>query len=212
MGYHRAGFEVVGVDIKPQKHYPFEFHCADAFAFLEQHGHEFDVIHASPPCQAYSTLRNLGKQNHRPHVDLIAATRLSLRSMWKPFVIENVPGSPLHGSLVLCGQYFGLKVRRHRHFETNMLMLIDSCHSSHRKAPIAVYGDHPERHTYKPGSGGYIHRAATFEIAQDAMGIDWMDWKEITQATPPEYTRWIGMQLLNALENDDAKNRETVGK
>ena len=199
MGYHRAGFEVVGVDIKPQKNYPFEFHCSDAFAFLEKHGHEFDVIHASPPCQAYSTLRNLGKQNHRPHCDLVEGTRTRCIQSGKPYVIENVPGSPLHGSLVLCGQYFGLDVRRHRHFESSVLMLIDSCHRSHRKEPVAVYGDHPERHTRKPGSGGYIHRAATLKIAQDAMGIDWMDWKEITQAIPPAYTEWIGQRLMEQL-------------
>jgi DNA (cytosine-5)-methyltransferase 1 len=198
MGYHRAGFtEIVGVDIQPQPRYPFTFIQADAMTFPLD---GFDVIHASPPCQAYSTLRNLGKQNHRPHYDLVAETRERCQRSGIPYIIENVPGSPLHGSLVLCGQYFGLEVRRHRHFETSILMLIESCHRSHKEKPVAVYGDHPERHTYKPGSGGYIHRAATLEIAQEAMGIDWMEWKEITQAIPPAYTEWIGRQLLNCLQ------------
>lgn len=92
MGYHRAGFEVVGVDLHPQKRYPFEFHQADAIKFCREHGHEFDAIHASPPCQAHSALRALQKGKVYP--DLIPATRAAVAATGKPYVIENVPGAP----------------------------------------------------------------------------------------------------------------------
>jgi site-specific DNA-cytosine methylase len=118
MGYHRAGFEVVGVDIKPQKHYPFEFHCADAFAFLEQHGHEFDVIHASPPCQAYSSaMKHLAK----PKPMLIDGVREALIRSGKRWVIENVPGAPMRNPTILCGTMFGMRIHRHRLFESPSL-------------------------------------------------------------------------------------------
>lgn len=124
MGYHRAGFEVVGVDLHPQKRYPFEFHQADAIEFCREHAHEFDAIHASPPCQAYSALRHV---TGREYVDLIPATRAALAASGKPYVIENVPGAPLGETgwlLLLCGTMFGLvtpdgraEIRRHRLFE-----------------------------------------------------------------------------------------------
>lgn len=125
MGYHRAGFEVVGVDLHPQKRYPFEFHQADAIKFCREHGHEFDAIHASPPCQAHSALRALQKGKVYP--DLIPATRAAVAATGKPYVIENVPGAPLGATgwlLLLCGTMFGLvtpdgraEIRRHRLFE-----------------------------------------------------------------------------------------------
>ena len=199
MGYHRAGFEVVGVDNRPQPRYPFEFHQADALEFCRQHGHEFDAIHASPPCQAYSGLRGLGKQSHRPQVRLIGPMRDALRAAGRPFVIENVVGAPLESPVVLCGQFFGLEVRRHRLFECSFRVDQPDCRAFHKPRPMAVYGDHPERHTYKPGSGGYINRAHTLADGQRGMGIDWMDWRELTQAIPPAYTEFIGKQLIRAL-------------
>src|SRR5665213_3193952 len=120
VGYHRAGFEVVGVDIKPQPHYPFEFRQKDALWVLEGETMEgFDAIHASPPCQAYSKARKL--QGLR-HPDLIASVRELLLAISLPYVIENVPGAPLRNPVLLCGEMFGLGVRRERLFETNVEM------------------------------------------------------------------------------------------
>lgn len=223
MGYHRAGFEVVGVDHKPQKHYPFEFHQADAFAFLEQHGHEFDVIHASPPCQAYTLMRHMGKRAGENAPDLVDKMRDALIATGKPWVIENVVGSPLVNPFVLCGSSFGLGVRRHRLFESLYLIFDQPCNHDpsqwpvavwgdgrpsrqearrEHRGPIAVYGDHPEDsavHRATNNKPGLTRRAATLGVARTAMGIDWMDWKEITQAIPPAYTEWIGKQLREQL-------------
>lgn len=122
MGDHRAGFEVVGVDIEPQPRYPFEFHQADALEFFREHGHEFDAIHASPPCQAYTVLRVMHKD--RQYVDLVGDTRHALESVCRPWVIENVPGVPLRFGILLCGAMFPpLRVYRHRYFESSFLMM-----------------------------------------------------------------------------------------
>jgi DNA (cytosine-5)-methyltransferase 1 len=125
MGYSRAGFtEIVGVDNRPQKRYPFTFVLGDALAYVRKHGREFDAIHASPPCQKYTTLR--GMWNHKTdHPDLVGPTRRMLQEIGCPYAIENVPGSPLlRGSLMLCGTMFGLttadgrgELQRHRYFE-----------------------------------------------------------------------------------------------
>ena len=220
MGYHRAGFDVVGVDIKPQPHYPFEFHQADALTFPLD---GFDAIHASPPCQAYTLMRHMGKRAGEGAPDLVDATRLRLEGSGVPWVMENVVGSPLDNPLVLCGSAFGLGVRRHRLFESSHLIFRAPCdhrpgswpvavwgdgRPSRREArrehrgPIAVYGDHPEDaaiHRANSDAPGLTRRAATLAVASVAMGIDWMDWREITQAIPPAYTEWIGAQLLRAI-------------
>jgi hypothetical protein len=136
MGYLRAGFEVTGVDLHPQPHYPFRFIQADAIAYCRKHGHEYDVIHASPPCQAYSITKNL-KTAKTSHPDLVAATRAALIRTRKPYVIENVPGSPLINPLMLCGSMFGLGVIRHRLFESSPPHMVrpgrmqTQCGSSH---------------------------------------------------------------------------------
>ena len=199
MGLHRAfpSAEIVGVDIDPQPHYPFDFVLADAMKFPLAH---FDFIWASPPCQAYSSLANLPKQSHRPRFRLVAAIRERLLSSGKPFVIENVPGAPLLNPVRLCGQYFGLGVRRHRIFESNFPIEAPDCLPFHKPSPIAVYGDHPEKSLRRPGSGGYINRAHTVEMGREAMGIDWMDWRELTQAVPPVYSEFIGRQAARLLE------------
>lgn len=111
-------------------------------------------------------------------------------------MIENVPGAPLINPFTLCGQYFGLKVRRHRIFESNVLTLHPECGHLHELEPIAVYGDHPEKSKRNTNGGGYINRAHSLEQASEAMGIDWMNWKEITQAIPPAYSEWIGKRIL----------------
>ncbi len=195
MGYHRAGFDVVGVDIKPQKNYPFEFHCADAFDFLEQHGQEFDVIHASPPCQAYSTMRVLN--NHKQHPDLVPVIRPLLKAMGKPYIIENVPGAPMEGYVIqLCGSMFGLRshrgyLQRHRLFEignTDMFAMPLAC--NHDGLAIGVYGH---------GSAGLLGqrmRTANRDEARVLMGTPTMLRDGMSQAIPPAYTEWIGTQLL----------------
>ena len=194
MGYSRAGFtEIVGVDIKPQPRYPFTFVQGDALAYVAEHGHEFDAIHASPPCQAYSKTRAILKGKGLPNrgQDLVAATRSAIAG--KPCVIENVPGAPLEHPVLLCGQMFGLRVIRHRLFESSVYLLTPT-HGAHRGgtnshrgysrggAYITVGG-----HNYNPSDG------------KRAMGIDWMTRDELSQAIPPAYTEFIGKQLLERL-------------
>ena len=195
-GYRRAGFDVTGVDVKPMPNNPHRFIQAEALAYAESHGREYDAIHASPPCQAYTNLRGLGKQpGDRPK--LIEPTRDVLQRLGRPYIIENVIGSPLMATAVLCGQFFGLAVRRHRLFECSFSVFQPDCKPHHTLHPVAVYGDHPERSKHRPGSGGFINRANTLEHGRQAMGIDWMVWRELTQAIPPAYTNYIGKALLN---------------
>jgi Site-specific DNA methylase len=199
MGYHRAGFEVVGVDIEPQPHYPFEFHQADALTFpLEG----FDAIHASPPCQAYSRLRYLPWLRDKEYWDSLPPTRERLAQATVPWVIENVEDAPLDG-ITLCGTMFGLghpdgvPLYRHRRFECSWFLL----------AP-----GHPKHYqTIVPGpllknrgrlNNGYVlggHQMGG-KKAGYALGIDWMNGKECSQAIPPAYTEWIGEQLLSVLK------------
>lgn len=198
MGYHQAGFtEIVGVDLAPQPRYPFEFVQGGALEFLRTvKPGDFDLIHASPPCQAYTAMRGLGKGAGKDAPDLVRPVRAALRETGTPYVIENVPGAPMDCPFLLCGSSFGLGVRRHRLFETPMLVMQLPC--AHRSAPrpVAVYGDHPQT----PGDGTFrVNRARTLAEGQTAMGIDWMPWKSLTQAIPPAYTRFLGEQLIRQL-------------
>lgn len=193
MGYYRAGFtDIVGVDIKPQPRYPFTFIQSDALEYLAAHGHEFDAIHVSPPCQAYSTMSvcNPG----RTYPDLIGDTRELLKLNGSPYVIENVNGAPLLHSIRLCGLMFGLKVYRHRYFESNIGMLSPG-HPAHRESiPRAGRG---------ASSTGFISVAghlSDVKAARIAMGIDWMGGNELSLAIPPAYTEFIGKQLLAAIQ------------
>jgi DNA (cytosine-5)-methyltransferase 1 len=195
MGYHRAGFDVVGVDIQPMPEYPFLALEADALAFLRTgRGASFDAIHASPPCQAYTSMRHMGKRAGEGAPDLIDETRELLEQTGLPWIMENVQGSPLRNPLILCGSSFRLRVRRHRLFESSELLFGEPCRHSEMPHPIAVYGDHPQ-----DGSAGHIRRARTLSEGQVAMGIDWMSWKPLTQAIPPDYTEHLGRQLIQAL-------------
>lgn len=201
-GYQMAGFHVTGIDNRPQPRYAGDvFIQADALEYVAEHGHEFDAIHASPPCQAYTLMQRVNTRSEIDHPQLVVPVRAALINTGKPYVIENVVGSPLENAMVLCGSMFGLKVRRHRLFEMSFFMLRPFC--LHIPNAIAVYGDHPEdayihrRDLARPGS---TKRAATIDIARDAMGIEWMVWKEITQAIPPAYTEYIGDHLLATLE------------
>jgi DNA (cytosine-5)-methyltransferase 1 len=197
VGYARAGFEVVGVDHKPQKNYPFEFHQADALEFLKAHGHEFDAIHASPPCQAFTTARHING-NNKVHKNLVPCTRKLLERSGKPWVIENVPGSPVEaGPACLCGLMFGLKVLRHRLFETSFLLMTPP----HPKHPSGNLTN--SKNGYSTGSHGFVCVAGhnfVREAGAKAMGIDWMKTRhEIAQAIPPAYTEFIGKQLMSHL-------------
>ena len=200
MGYHRAGFEVVGVDIKPQPRYPFEFVQADALEYLTSlidsgEIEKFDVIHASPPCQAYSVMR--AKFPEREYPDLYIPTRDILSRLNKPWVIENVIGSPPGPSIILCGHSFGLGTYRHRRFESNVCLLA-MAHSPHSiKSVRQGYGAYSGEMMSVTGD---LNSQRFFDAAKRAMGIDWMERKELSQAIPPAYTEFIGKQLMEVLQ------------
>jgi DNA (cytosine-5)-methyltransferase 1 len=189
MGYHRAGFDVVGVDLKPQPRFPFEFHQADAMTFpLEG----YDVIHASPPCQEYSALkaRNPGKR----WPDLVAATRERLIAAGTPWIIENVMPAPLRHGVVLCGAMFGLRTYRHRRFETSWLIM----NPEHPKHTVLT-STKKRRKCFDAGLNISITGDVGSWLGPACMGIDWMDGNELSQAIPPAYTEWIGRHLMAQL-------------
>lgn len=195
-GYQRAGFYVVGVDINPQPNYVGdEFHQGDAIEFIREHGHEFDFIHTSPPCQKNSALTKGTNKETRAHlhVDLIPPTREALKAVGQPWVIENVPGADMRKDLMLCGEMFGLQVIRHRYFEfSDDLEVYKLDHLKHR-GRVAGYRhgkwyDGPYFAVYGEGGG-----KGTVAQWQDAMDIHWTDVrKEIAEAIPPAYTEYIG--------------------
>lgn len=193
MGYHLAGFDVIGVDIKLQKRYPFEFIQADALEVLADKAFisQFDVIAASPPCQTHSATRHLrnaqGKSTDK--IDLIPQTREALIDSGKTYIIENVVGAPLIDPVILCGSAFGLKVRRHRLFESNVPLIGKACNHKEQGKPVGIYGSMRDE---IPNGG---HTAKSIEEAREAMGIDWMIWGELVEAIPPAYTKWLGEQL-----------------
>lgn len=216
-GYQRAGFYVVGIDCRPQPNYcGDEFVQGDALEWLEAirarpDWPRFDAIHASPPCQAWSALRHL---HSKIHPELIGPTRDLLELAGLPYVIENVPGSPLRASVVLCGSSFGLDLRRHRHFEANWMLLGPACahgwqtprfevadraKSLSRVVSVAGHATPPTRlksvvsvHGSSGGKGGVAEW-------RRAMGIDWMTRDELAQAIPPVYAEHIGHQLMQVL-------------
>jgi DNA (cytosine-5)-methyltransferase 1 len=211
MGYHRAGFEVVGVDIKPQPHYPFRFIQADALDVLVLPGFErFDAVHASPPCQAYSITKNA---HDREHPDLVPETLERLQASGLPWVCENVVGAPLPDAVTLCGSMFDLvawdhyisqnvQLKRHRLFQSSeFLMAPGPCRHIKGMRVGGVYGGAWSKNkTLDPTvkrTGGY---APPDDVQRVLMGIDWMNRKELNQAIPPDYTEWLGTQLLQAVE------------
>jgi DNA (cytosine-5)-methyltransferase 1 len=208
MGYHRAGFEVVGVDINPQPRYPFEFHQGDALEFLAAHGHEFDVIHASPPCQGFTRMQNIAK-NAGGHLDLLTPIRPMLEELGKPYVIENVEGAPIRRDITLCGSMFGmtaldtdgvlLQLRRHRIFETNMPLLMPGpCNHLPGVLTASVMGHGggwPASYKGKLG-GGYTPHTS---VCRELMGMDWTNKRELSESIPPVYTEFIGGQLMHAV-------------
>ena len=195
MGYHRAGFEVVGVDIKPQPHYPFEFHQADALAYPLD---GFDAYHTSPPCQANTVLfpNELHGKDYG-HKDYIPETRAILNETGKPWVIENVPNADMNTVIILCGTMFGLKVFRHRLFESN-IMLLQTPHQKHIHR-TAGKGRTPKNDSDFWTITGHL---GNLKGAGKAMGIDWMTMPELTQAIPPAYTEYIGLRLMEVIRNE----------
>lgn len=213
MGWNRAGFEVLGIDINPQPNYPFDFIQMDALEWLEsfsltRHGWKvhFAGIHASPPCQAFSR-RTPNKENHP---DLITPLRPLLEETGLPYVIENVEGAPLHNPSLLCGSMFGLDVRRHRLFETNWSLCVPRCDHERQDAckKYLIY-DHKKWYwtSVVPvyGSGG---RKAV-EYWPSAMGCGdtwddcWMTREELAESIPPAYTEYIGGELKRYLEANE---------
>jgi len=190
MGYHLAGFEVVGVDINPQPRYPFEFHQGDALVYLREHGHEFDAIHSSPPCQAHSSLTAL--TSTKTHCDMIPATRWELTRTGKAWVIENVPGAPLVSPVQVCGTAFGLKVARHRMFESNVALTGTGACSHKGKELYTVL-------TKSCRVIGDMRGPSSHQTGKAAMGVDWMTQMELGEAIPPAYTEFLGLQLRAAL-------------
>ena len=191
MGYARAGFEVTGMDLKHGKRYPFNYIRKNVMELRPEDLEEYDVIHASPPCQTFSATRHLrnaqGKTTSKQ--DLLAQVRSLLVVSGKPYVIENVKGAPLIDAVQVCGSAFGLKVRRHRLFESNMPLRGTECHHAQQGRPVGIYGSMRDE---IPGGG---HTAKTMSEAKEAMGIEWMIWSELVEAIPPDYTHHIGLQL-----------------
>lgn len=227
MGYHRAGFEVFGVDIEPQPRYPFAFHQGDvlevvacllaggAVDFTRPDGtvvwlrrEDFAIWHASPPCQIFSASANA---HSKEHVDLLTPTRPLLVQSALPYIIENVERAPLLDPILLCATMFGLRapdvdgvelqLQRHRLFETSFPVAMAPAPCAHDASPIAgVYGG--SRHTKPehrdgPRRGGYT---PALPVRAQIMGIDWMRTEhELNQAIPPAYTEWLGIQALEHL-------------
>jgi DNA (cytosine-5)-methyltransferase 1 len=220
-GYRRAGWTVIGVDIKHQPRYKCgEFVRGDAVEFIRTYGDQFDAIHASPPCQAHSPLRHV---TGKTYVDFIAATREALVATGRPYVIENVEGAPLDGFVsILCGTMFGLatpdgraEIRRHRLFETSFYLGMVPSHQHRARKVLSVVGHTPVDNTTRTLRRAMTvtgHTAQTntvrntvrdtfsVEDARAAMGIDWMGMKDLSQAIPPAYTEFIGKQLLRAVQ------------
>lgn len=196
-GYALAGFEVVGVDIEPQPHYPYEFHQADALTFPLD---GFDAVHSSPPCQDYSATRHL---RGRPHgtADLLPQMLERLRASRLPWVVENVPGSEHvmgDNRVTLCGSAFGLGVRRHRVFATSFWCLAPPC--SHRPGPTVDVTGHGRGISHARRQAGRKLYSFSQAERRAAMGIDWLNRDELAQAIPPAYTQFLGEELRATIE------------
>jgi DNA (cytosine-5)-methyltransferase 1 len=218
VGYHRAGFDVVGVDIKPQPNYPYEFHQADAIEYLSllvgsDNGQPatWDAIHASPPCQHFSAMTSV-TGNRDDHPDLIEPVRRLLRQwdhQWgvPPYVIENVEraGRALINPIRICGTAMGLtidgnrfRLARHRLFECSFPVMVAPCAcASGAGEVLGVYGGGARQDTRKEANprGGNTSKANKAQAAE-LMGIDWMTRAELTQAIPPAYCEHVGGYLL----------------
>lgn len=220
VGYDRAGFEVFGVDRDPQPLYPFWFHQGDALAVLDRLrvglGVEFvhpdgrrmvlfiekiAAVHLSPPCQAHSTIT----PDASKHVDLIPDVRERMQRWSQPWVIENVEGArrALVDPVRLCGSAFGLRVRRHRYFESSVELQGTPCNHTAQGSPVGVYGGLRAKHWVRPNGASRGRKATSLAEGRDVMGMQWASWQGLTQAIPPAYTEFIGRQLMREVSPDD---------
>jgi Site-specific DNA methylase len=194
MGLHRAGFDVTGVDIKPQPRYPFRFIQGDALNSPVRLS-DFDLIWASPPCQAFTRARAI---HGREHPNLVPQTRALLESSGRAWIIENVPGAPIRADFMLCGSQFGeRRLKRHRWFEC-----------SWRPLGMAQPCDHADDIVSVFGHGGHIYHGV--EDWRRVMGIEWMKRDEIAQAIPPAYSEHIGHYAMLALGAEGRGNPNEI--
>lgn len=204
MGYHRAGFDVTGVDKMWQRRYPFHFQWSEALYYLRTYTDEiretYSAVHASPPCQDYSTLTQGNRMREDwwdEHEDLIAATRAGLEEIGLPWVLENVPASWIRPDIILCGEMFGLDVQRHRYFELGGWTPAHPLEHKPHRGPVrgwrhGVFVEGPYYQVYGQGGG-----KGTLAQWSNAMGIDWMTRAELAEAIPPVYTEYVGGQLMS---------------
>lgn len=206
-GYENAGWHTVGCDIdpKPLRHNPHECYQGDVLTVLDTlldggmwHGYrlsDFQAIHCSPPCQEYTVLRARHPEKHYP--DLIMPTRERLLTSGKAWIIENVIHAPLNYGVMLCGGMFGLRTYRHRRFESSHLIF----QPSHPRHTVRT-ATKQRRAAWDAGMNVSITGSVGTYLAREAMGIDWMTSDGLSQAIPPAYTHWLGVQLLRAIGAD----------
>jgi DNA (cytosine-5)-methyltransferase 1 len=203
MGYHRAGFDIIGVDIAPQPNYPFEFHQADALMALASTGwgRHVAAIHASPPCQQFSQMSKCRPGLAETYPDLVDPTRRLLRATGLPYVIENVVGAPLENPVQICGSGLGMTLQRHRLFESNFPLWGVPC----------AHGQNAWNDDYGHATGRKRRRVPVIgewrvkkHLQDEAMRIDWMTLPELSEAIPPAYTEFIGGQLLAHIQAEAA--------
>lgn len=201
VGYARAGFDVIGVDIRPQPNYPFPMIVADALEVLSGPlPRGVAAIHASPPCQHYSTQT----ADRSRHPNLIPPTRALLQASGLPWVIENVEGARRHlrDPIRLCGSSFGLDIRRHRYFESNWALVGAPCDHGWqipRFRSLAIANVRAGKLASVVGVHGHINYVGEYALRCAAMGVDWLPNDELVEAIPPAYTAWIGAQLRRVL-------------